>query len=78
MPTALYIKNRREAAIIAAIAREEFNVKTSIRDIYQNDRYLLNIAARLFGAAPDKERFIIRARDEIQYHRYAKSMGWVI
>jgi hypothetical protein len=77
MPTALYIKNRREAALVAAIAREEFGIRTSVKEIYKHDRFLLNLAGRLFGADPDKERFIMRARDEIQAHRLRVSKGWI-
>jgi hypothetical protein len=64
--TAIYVKNRREATLVAAIAREEFGVATSIRDIYRFDRYLVNIADRLFGADPAKVKFVLRARDEIR------------
>jgi len=75
--TPIYIKNRREAALVAAIAREQFGVRTSVRDVYRHDRFLVNLADRLFGADPAKFEFITKARDEVQYHRYAKSMGWI-
>jgi hypothetical protein len=71
--TALYIRNRREAALVAAIARREYNRRTSIRDIMSNDRFLVNLADRLFGADPTKTRFIVQARDEI---RAARAQRW--
>jgi hypothetical protein len=37
----------------------------------------LNIADRLFGADPDKTRFIVQARDEIRAHRLRMLMGWI-
>lgn len=62
--TTLYIRNRREAAIIARIARE-LGRHTSIRDIYAHDRYLINLAERLFGAGPSKTAFVMRARQAV-------------
>ncbi len=62
--TTAYIRNRTEAALVAKVARE-CGRKTSIRDIYRNDRYLINVAERLFGADPSKTAFVIRAQQAI-------------
>lgn len=71
MSTVLYIRNRREAALIAAIA-QEFGIHTSVRDIYRHDRYLLNIADRLFGVGPDRVGFVRRAMNELLALRKAR------
>lgn len=68
MTTALYIRNRREAALVAKVARE-CGRKTSIRDIYRNDRYLINVAERLFGADPEKVAFALRAHQAVLHFR---------
>lgn len=62
--TALYIRNRHEAGIVARIARE-LGRQTSIRDIYAHDRFLINLAERLFGASPEKVSFVRRAQQEV-------------
>ncbi len=64
MTTTLYVRNRREAALVAKVARR-FGCKTSIHDIYQNDRYLINIGERLFGAHPEKGKFLFQARQAV-------------
>lgn len=59
-----YIRNRTEAALVTRIART-YQRCTSINDVYANDRYLINIAERLFGADPRALRFIVDAHHAI-------------
>lgn len=59
-----YIRDRAEAALVARIART-YQRRTSINDVYANDRYLINIAARLFGADPRAPQFIVDAHHAI-------------
>jgi hypothetical protein len=66
--TTYYVRNRHEAAIVAHIARE-LGARTSVRDIYQYDRYLINIASRLFGPRPEHVTFVQRAHAAIRCHR---------
>jgi hypothetical protein len=68
MVTAMYIRNRKEASVVARIARD-YGCKTSIRDVMSNDRFLLNLADRLFGADPDKTAFVREARQAVMEMR---------
>jgi len=78
MPTALYVRNRREASLVARIARE-FGKKATVQDIMSNDRFLLHIADRLFGADPeDKIKFIMEARDAVKEFRRLRELRYII
>lgn len=59
-----YISNRTEAALVARIARA-YGYTTSVRDIYAHDRYVINIAIRLFGADQRYGTFIYEAHHAI-------------
>jgi hypothetical protein len=59
-----YIRNRKEASTVARVARQ-FGYRITVKEIYQYDRFIANIADWLFGANPTKAQFILAAREEI-------------
>jgi hypothetical protein len=59
-----YIRNRREAAAVARVARQ-FGYKVTVKEIYQYDRFIANLADWLFGANPGKTAFMREARQAV-------------
>ena len=53
--TTMYLRNAKEIAIANRIAKEQGFI-TNIRDITSNDRYVVNVAARLAGADQSAQR----------------------